>query len=653
MVFRRPVFGLALILLGAFKLWLVHTDEIYGSATEYDALWFVNSAKHWYWGAEYNWTAFVRPPAYPLFVATVHLFAIPLRIGVELMQMAGYLALIVGLRKGGVPRWLCFFIYAVMVLHPASQFNRYTMSDTLYAAILPLSIGGLLMTLFTAKPIHSIWTGIALAALWNTREESFLIPPLLLLFFGIALIWQYSVTHSWKEAALFWLKPAGAMLGIILVLNLAVDFANYRTFHSFSKSEMTASSYQAAFKALLRIKPTTVQRFIPLSMETMQTAYRVSPSFAQLKPQLEGDLGRAWQVPTFAALGVHEIGPWFMWAFRSAANAEGFHKDATTAKRFYRNVAREINRACDDGQIPSRRVFASFLDPASLANIAYMPRSLVRIASLFALRYEKIADREDDILHESQRALYDEMTRRRTPYRRVGTLTIKGWSFQFNDPVKLIAFKNNFRETEASTAQLTEGKDVVEQFASAGEVPLRNRFSLSVDLFRTGELKGDLVFVTQSGAEFREKAATVLAGGSPAGPSGLLMCHIDSQQAITRPASYSEAVANFIGRYYRLLTIGLSVAGVFAVLLIIWRLRRLRIRDPFNVILILLGFMVILRVLFFTFLDATWWEGDYERYVFPAMPLYSCFLMLLIYQSLILSRRNSDSACDETCNIPA
>lgn len=644
MFFRRHALGLALVLVGAFKLWLVHTDEIYGSATEHDALWFVNSAKHWYWGAEYSWTAFVRPPAYPLFVAIVHLCAIPLRIGVELMQMAGYFVLVVGLRKGGVPRWLCLASFAVMVLHPASQFNRYTMSDTLYAAILPLSLGGLLTTLFTAKSIHSIWTGIALAVLWNTREESFLIPPLLLLFFGIALIYQHSVTPSWKEAAVFWFRPAGAMLGTLILINFAVDLANYRTFRSFSKSEMTASSYQAAFKALLRIKPTTVRRFIPLSMETLQTAYRVSSTFAQLKPQLEGDLGRAWQVPTFAALGVHEIGPWFMWAFRSAANAEGFHKDAKTARRFYRNVAREINRACDEGQIPSRRALASFLDPAALANIRYMPHSLVRITSLFALRYERIADREDDILRRSQRNLYDEMTRRRIAYRRAGTLTITGWAFQFSDPVKLIAFKSNFGETEASTDQLTEGADVVERFASDGEVPLRNHFSLSVDLFRTGELKGDLVFVTQSGAEFHEKVATVLAGGSPVGPSGSLMCHIDSQQTSTRPVSYSDTFMNFIGRYYRLLTIGLSVAGMIAVLMITLGHRRLRIRDPLNAILVLLAFTIVLRVLFFTFLDATWWEGDYERYVFPAMPLYSCFLVLLIYQAFALWRRTEEIA---------
>src|SRR5438045_4535337 len=117
---QRYYFPFSLLALVLFKLWLIHTEEIYGSATEHDALWFLNSAKHWYWGAEYSWTAFVRPPAYPLFIAFVHFWTLPLRIGIELMQMTGYLILVAGLRKAGLPRSVCLVSYAAMILHPGS-----------------------------------------------------------------------------------------------------------------------------------------------------------------------------------------------------------------------------------------------------------------------------------------------------------------------------------------------------------------------------------------------------------------------------------------------------------------------------------------------------------------------------------------------------
>jgi hypothetical protein len=528
---QRYYFLFGLLALALFKLWLVHTEEIYGSATEHDALLFLNAAKHWYWGSEYSWDAFVRPPGYPLVIAFLHLFHIPLRVGIELMQAAGYLTLVAGLRKAGVSRPVCLLSYAAMSFHPGSfQLNSVTMADNFYAAVLPLALGGLLLTLLTAKPGHAIWTGIALAVLWNTREESILIPPLIIIFLALAFFRQRLVTHSWKSAAHYWLKPAGAMLGMLCVLNSAVDAANYRAFLGFSKSELTASSFRAAYKALLRIKPDRDQRFVSVSTDALQKAYSVSPTFSQLRAQLEGELGHNWQVPAFSALGIHEIGtPWFLWALRSTADAQQVHKTAASARRFYRNVAKEINRACDEGRIPSRVVVSSLLDPGALANLHHLPESFPRIAALFLLQYHTMENRDDAILTESQRALYDKMTRR---------------------------------------------------------------------------------------------------GPAPSPGEAL---------------DTSAALENFIGSYHRFLVIGLSIAGFAAAITIIWRFRQLRASDPLNATLILLGATIFLRVLLFTFLDATWWIGGYERYLFPVLPLYSCFLILLIHQSIVLQRRDGGS----------
>jgi hypothetical protein len=524
---RRHRFAVALLLLVAFKLWLVHAEDIYGSATEYDALWFLNAARHWYWGSEYSWTAFVRPSAYPLFIAFVHLCGIPLRIGIELMQAAGYLTLVAGFRRAGVPRGVCLASFAAMILHPGSfQLNNYTMADSFYAALLPLALGGLLITLFTGKLLHATWTGVALALLWNTREESVLIPPSLVVFFVIAVFRQRLPAGSRKPAMRYWLKPASAMLGMLLLLNLSVNAANYRAFHSFAKSELNASSFKAAYKALLRIKPDRDQRFVAVSTDALDKAYSVSPAFAQLKPQIEGELGRNWQVPAFDALGVYEIGtPWLLWALRSTANAQDVHESAASADRFYRDVASEINRACDEGRVPSRFVLSTFLGPGAIANIRYMPQSFPRIAALFLLRYHTIEGRDDAILTEPQRALYDEMTNRS---------------------------------------------------------PARN----------------------------------------PGETSGM-----------------AAALENLIGNYHRFLVIGLSLAGFAAALAIACRFRLVRASDSVTATLILLGTAIFLRVLLFTFLDATWWIGGYDRYLFPVLPLYSCFLILLIYQSISLWRR--------------
>lgn len=522
-VLRRHGLGLGLLVFTLFKLWLVHTEEIYGSATEHDALWFVNAAKHWYWGSEYSWTAFVRPPAYPLFIAVMHLAHIPLRIGIEFMQAAGYLAVVAGLRQAGVPRAACLVCYAAMILHPGSyQLNSVTMADNFYAAVLPLALGGLLLTLFTANSWHAGWTGVALAVLWNTREESILIPPMIAVFLLLALVRQRSATRGWMLAMRAWLKPAGVMLGMLLLLNLAVNAANYRTFLTFSKSELTEPNFRAAFKSLLRIQPERHHRFVSVSTDALRKAYSASPTFARLKPQLDGDLGHNFKVPAISALGLEEIGaPWFLWALRGTASTQGVHENAETARRFYRDVASEIDRACDEGRVPCRFVLSSLLDPGALAHIGDMPESFPRIAALFVLPYRTMEGRDDDILTESQRALYDEMTYRR----RAPTLGI------------------------------------------------------------------------------------------------------------------STALENFIGRYHRFLVMGLALAGFAAAVAMARRFRQLRASEPLHAALILLAATIFLRVLFFTFLDATWWIGGYDRYLFPVVPLTSCFFILLIYQAFDFPRR--------------
>ncbi|HEY8834932.1 MAG TPA: hypothetical protein VIM09_05060, partial [Chthoniobacterales bacterium] len=170
-------------------------------------------------------------------------------------------------------------------------------------------------------------------------------------------------------------------------------------------------------------------------------------------------------------------------------------------------------------------VLSSLLDPGSLANLRHLPQSLPRIAALFLLQYHTMEGRDDAILTESQRALYDEMTGR-------------------------------------------------------GPAP------------------------------------------SPGGTLGV-----------------SAALENFIGSYHRFLVIALSIAGFAAAITIIWRFRQLRASDPFNAALILLGATIFLRVLLFTFLDATWWIGGYERYLFPVMPLANCFFILLIYEAFTVWRK--------------
>jgi hypothetical protein len=533
-IWQRYGFLIALALLGLFRLWLVHTEEIYGSSAEHDALWYVGSAKHWYWGAPYSWTAFVRPCAYPLFIALVHFFGIPLRIAIELAQMGAYGLLIGALRKSGVPRPLCVVLFGVMILHPASMlYNNHTMSESFYTVVLVAALAGSLLTLFTRKFLHALWTGVAYAVLWNTREESFLIPLILIAFLCLAL-WQKRDAATRKAHFIFWSKRFGVVIGALLLVVVVVYSANYRAFGSFAKSDMSSPAFESTFKALLRIKPSYSLRYISVNQEALRLAYAASPAFAQLQPQFDSVTGRNWTKPVNDTLGVREYGPWFMWALRNVTAESGYFKDPFKTNAFYREVAREINQACDEGRIPSRLVVSSFLDPGAVSRIHYLPRSIRNIAKLFLYRHQKVMVRADTDLLPWMSELYEEMVFRK-PQRRID-----------------------------------------------------------------------------------ESNAVVIPD--------------------TISAKAAVAVQNFIGACYVYGFISLACAGLAAFLVLLRFHRRWRVSDPLVTVLFLVGATIAMRVVFFAFLDATWWMTGYERYLVPVMALSSCFFVVLIYEAFAVWR---------------
>ena len=319
---------------------------------------------------------------------------------------------------------------------------------------------------------------------------------------------------------------------------IAVYSANYATFHSFAKSEMSSPAFEQTLKALLRIKPSYSLRYVAVNMEALELAYEASPAFAQLKPYFEAPEGQAWTRPFVEGFGRREFGPWFAWALRNVPANAGYFKDPDSTNNFYRTVAREINEACDQGRIPSRVVLSGFLDPGAVARVRYVREAIPRIAGLFLFRYHKVMVRADTDFLPWMDSLYQEM------------------------------------------------------------------------VFRPAQPRID------------EESNKVVIPNT-----------ISPRLAV--------AVQNFIGAYHVYLVIVLAWAGLAAFVFLIFFHRRWRISDPLIATLFLLGTTIATRLVFFAFLDATWWPGGYERYLVPVMPLTSAFFVLLIYKAISLCGNRS------------
>lgn len=419
----RAQFILAIALLSAFKLWLVRGEEIAGSATQYDALWYVRSASHWYWKAPYDWVAFIRPSAYPLWVAITSGLQIPQRLAIELLQLGGGLMLVLAFRSLGVNRWVCLASFLFLSLHPIGfQQNNYTMSDNFYAAMLWFVLGGLLLTLSNRSWWSAFGTGLAIAILWNTREEGILLIALLALWIAIFFLRE-------KGASI---TPIAITCGTAIALIVTVYSVNQRVFRSFARSEMTAPAFQSLYHSLLRIKPAEPKPYAPITMDTLRRAFAVSRTFASLRAPLEGRLGEAWRVETRRRTGtLNEIGVgWIVWATRQAASTKGVFESPKKAHRFFNRGAREINAACDAGRLPTRFVLDGFLDPFTQSGgHLRLPASVTRVAARVFASWSIEPTVDDAILTKEESSLYDRMTLRRstgaTPRRGPAVLTEK------------------------------------------------------------------------------------------------------------------------------------------------------------------------------------------------------------------------------------
>jgi hypothetical protein len=629
-------------MMSLVKLWLMHTEEVIARPSHtVDHWWFLNSASKWYWGWKYDVHACVRPPGYPLWVAILRPTGMPLRIGIELLQIAGAFTLVWAMIKTGLSRGLCLLLVAAIIFHPVSFFvNNEALADSFYAGVLLFALAGLIAQIPAARTSYALLTGAIFAVLWHTRDENILVAAYLA-FFGLLLtLMAHRQSDSWRAATYRGFKPVLISGAVILAVSLAVKTTNYFVFGVFATSDMTSPAYEAANRALLRIRPPhTGSRFVPVTREVREMAYSVSPAFRGLRDEMDGENGRGknWKQFGRSIMGVENdiAGGWFRWALRDIAATMGHHKSGREANDYYWKVAAEINQACDDGRLPSRFVFSSFFEPDFRKYLPYLPSSFLKITKEFVRETGSPRETEWEIDAQT-RGFFDIMSNRRAAFTcGFGTAQVNGWVFSNDDPVRAVFVRNSRGETLASLSNLSARPDVARGLADQG-APLETGFSLTVPLVSYRKMEGDLVFVTRSGSEF-----VVPNGQIEPGPSRLLPHQVSStslryavdsviiNSAVSRRTEWAKAlVTRLYGRGVRYLTI----LGAAAVVILLIRKRSVRSSSSANLIAGLLLFVVALRVALLTLMDATGLALNSARYVFPVLPLYTCVLLILVWE---------------------
>jgi len=364
------------VLLTVVKLWLTRAQPVYaiGPAAHDDRL-FLQMAEniiHGDWLGPYSQMTLAKGPFYSICIAVFYLTGIPLGLGIQLAYAGACAAFARAFKPAIHSAALRFALYAFLLWNPMS-YEAPTMDRIIRQQIytpLELVVLAGLVALYVRREesLRRQWPwaaalGAAFGCFWLTREESVWLIPSMALLGAAGLYWAFQVSRVQGRTML---QALGLAAACALAPVAVVSWENYTHYGWFGTVEFRAGEFNDAYGAMVRVNIGPDLDHVPVTRQSREAMYRVSPTFAKLQPFLEGDYGRGWAGASEATTKLppeeRQIGSgWLMWALRDTVAAAGYCHNAREALDFYRKMADEINRACDDGKLPAHPKRSGFL----------------------------------------------------------------------------------------------------------------------------------------------------------------------------------------------------------------------------------------------------------------------------------------------------
>ncbi len=205
----------------------------------------------------------------------------------------------------------------------------------------------------------------------------------------------------------------GLTIAPVVILTLGISWSNAANFGIFATSDFKTPEFAAAYSALSRVEgsqktPEIPNRFadfdtaaiVPVPAFARAAIYDHSPAFRELRPALEVPPNTGWRSQSCAE-GICDdyAGGFFFWALRDAVAAAGYYESPDRAAAFYRQLAAEINAACDSealrcrsglwGMVPALRWQTI---PRWLGSMGRLTRQLWRTAIVLKLDVDQDAE---------------------------------------------------------------------------------------------------------------------------------------------------------------------------------------------------------------------------------------------------------------------
>ncbi len=349
------------VLLVLAKLWVVGGQRLtaYGSLT-IDDQWFVERAS-WIsagkWFGPFEAHTLIKQPGYPLFIAAMHAVRMPLLLAHQLLYVFAIAIMMVASRPLIRTRPRRLLAFALLLFNPMtmnSPISARVDRSGIYPALTVLLLAclvGLVSTCDRPRRTTLAWavgSTLSIGALWSVREEWLLLLPALAcgLVLAVVRLSRAPIPATQRVAAAFGVVciPLTIVVGTLWVEH--VNGSHY----GLAITNVEQTSMSAGLGPMFRVDPATTFDQFPVTVETRELLYDVSPTFARLRDEIEA--GGSDRFATLRPDGVRDLGGQvFQWVVLDAIGATGGAATAPDLDDTFRSIGREIDAACDGGRL--------------------------------------------------------------------------------------------------------------------------------------------------------------------------------------------------------------------------------------------------------------------------------------------------------------
>ena len=370
------------------QLWHTVDDGLYVRHAEGFLGWLQGRSATWL--GPFDCFLLAKAPLFGVWLACTHILGMPLPTSQFLLMLAGALLFRRAVRPVRKLRLWEFLIVLFLLLgNPLLpqdfRLARFGFQIALTNLCLTAMVGLCLRSLHTTRERlgWSVLVGIFFAFAYLNREDA----AWLLLPLAVAFIVQWLVSFlTWRRARTSWRSRVTAELQMVcccgavaLVPILSVCSLNKAHYGSFMTTFRRSSALTGLFHRFTSLEPAGHLAYVPIARPTRLKAYDLSPTFAKMKPFLEGNEGYWHAGNEQSAMNGHDPAEreffvtYFEFSLEWAAEKMGA-KRANEMESIFRAIDEELATA-----VRSKKIAAGAPGPALLA--APVPGDLRRFLS--------------------------------------------------------------------------------------------------------------------------------------------------------------------------------------------------------------------------------------------------------------------------------